>query len=321
MSDVLLQKYLSDQPMDQKIAMFTDEVQMAFESENKLSPLVNVTPLTGTSTMLHRRLGKAVVQKVQPGVAPVAQGTGHGTVTATVDTMITCRDEVSWLDIKQADHNYISGIATSQGQELSKFYQTALLIQAIKGSYMSAPSGLNGSIGAGRTFEFTAANEELDPDKLVAAIRKMITGFLQTDQNPEDLVIVMDPTLVEVASQHTKLISKEFSQGGDFAKMEVPSIMGAPIIWTNRLPTATITNHILSNAQNGNAFDITAQQSDTVVAIFNPKHLMIPEAMPITTDIHSDKRAKTEVIDNDLAFGVAPARPDAFGTIRKYRND
>ena len=142
----------------------------------------------------------------------------------------------------------------------------------------------------------------------------------EEDVDVSELVCLVRPTTYRVLQKNDKLVSVDYSAGnGDYAKGKVEEIGGCRIIKTARIPTAAIVGHKLSNAGNSNAYDLTAEQSDSIVVILHPKSLLAGETIPLTSDIWFNKEEKQWFIDSFLAFGVAVNRPDVCGAVRKYR--
>ena len=62
--------------------------------------------------------------------------------------------------------------------------------------------------------------------------------------------------------------------------------------------------HLLSTAENGNAYD--GDFTKVVGVAFSPKALLAAETIPLSTDVFFDKMDKVWYIDSWRAFGVAP---------------
>ena len=95
------------------------------------------------------------------------------------------------------------------------------------------------------------------------------------------------------------------------------TIKGVRVISTARIPKAAITGHRLSNAANGNAYDVSATEAKTVAVIMHPKSLLAGETIPLQSDIWFSKEEKQWFIDSFMAFAVTVNRPDVCGRVLK----
>lgn len=311
--------HLSDVGIDLLLDQFGGGVEKQFAKSSIMRQYVNVRAIRNTDTIVNNRVGRTQLQKLTPGVRPDATATNFGKVALTVDTVILARDNRSMLNELQTHFAARMELAEDQGKELGKFFDQAFIILAIKGAGQSAPSGLNGAFGAGKSTTLAAANDELDPDKLYTAIVKIITDMEEEDIDVSELVVFVRPKSFEVLKNNNKLLSRDYSAGnGDFAKGIIYEINGARIVKTNRIPTAAITGHYLSNAGNSNAYDVSATEAKSVAVILHPRSLLAGETIPLTSDIWFSKEEKQWFIDSFLAFGVTVNRPDVCGRVLKF---
>lgn len=311
--------HLSDQSRDEMIEEFGGMVDSQFAKSSIMRRFVKVMPITGTDTKIVRRAGKTTLQKVTDGVRPGATKTNFGRVAVTVDTLVLSRDNQSFLNGFQTDFDVRSELAMDQGKELGKFFDEAFLIQGIKSASLSAPAGLNGAMGAGKSRTLAAANDELDPDKLYAQIASIIVEMQENDIDTDEMAIFIRPTQEEVLLQHDKLISRDFSSAnGDFADGTIKTVKGVPIVKTARIPKAAVTGHFLSNAENGNAYDVSAAEAKAKVVILHPKSLLAGETVPLTSKYHYSDVELQHFVDSYMSFGVTNRRPDVCGAVFSF---
>ena len=311
--------HLSSLPSDELVEQFTGMVEKQFAKTSIMRDYANIRAVKNTDTLINRRLGRTTLTKVTAGVRPDAKATNHGRVAVTVDTTILARDNQDLLNDFQSDFNVRSELAEDQGKELGKFFDEAFIIQAIKGSLQSAPTGLNSAIGGGKNVELAAANDEADPDKLEDAIAGLIVDMQEEDIDTGECVIFVRPTEYRTLYKNDKLVDKDFSSdNGDFANGKVMTLAGSRIVSTARIPTAAITGHKLSNAANSSAYDVSATEADAVAVILHPRSLLAGETIPLTSKIHYSDVELQFFIDSYLAFGVTVNRPDVCGAVYKY---
>lgn len=310
--------HLSDQARTEMIEEYGGVVDSQFVKDSFMRRLVKLRGLRGTDTFINRRVGRTTLKALTPGVRPDASATPFGRVSLTVDTVVLARDNRSMLNEFQTDFNARAELGQDHGKEIAKFTDQAFIIQAIKGAYMAAPSGLNGAFGAGKVKNLTAAGDEMDPDKLYNAIAGILTTMQEEDIDTSECTILVRPTHYDVLMNNDKLVSGDFSSAGDFADGKFKGIKGSPVVQTARIPNAAITGHFLSNATNSNAYDVTSAQAKAVAVILHPKSLLAAEAIPLTSDMWFNREEKQWFIDSFLSFGVGPNRPDVCGVVNKY---
>lgn len=311
--------HLSSQPSSELIEEFMGMVENQFAKNSTMKQFVKVKPVLNTDTLINRRIGKSKLQKVTAGVAPDATPTKHGRASVTVDTIILSRESQDKLNEFQSDIDLRSLIAEDQGKELGRFFDQAFIIQTIKGALSAAPTDVD-SIGAGKNVELAAANDEKDADKLEDAIVGRLVEMEEEEIDISECVVFVRPTELRTLSKHDKLISSDFSaDNGDYAKGTVYKIHGVRIVSCPRIPNEAVTNHFLSNDDNGNAYDISDAESDAVAVILHPRSLLAGETIPMVSDIWHDKHSLSWFIDSYMAFGVSINRPDVCGAVFKYR--
>jgi len=314
---------LSDVSVDLLLEQYGGEVESQFAKSAIMRQYAKIRPVRGTDTISNNRVGRTTLKSLTPGVRPAGETTPFGKVSLTVDTVVLARDNRSMLNDLQTHFDARMELAQDHGKELGKFFDQAFIIMGIKGAVAAAPvlgdgTAAKQSIGAGKNTELTLIGDELDPDKLAAAISGIIVEMEEEEIDVTELVIFVRPTQFDVLLDHNKLISRDFAAGnGDFAKGIIYEIKGARIVKTARIPVAAITGHFLSNANNGNAYDVSAAQAKAVAVILHPKSFMAGETIPLQSDIWFNREEKQWFIDSFLAFGVTVNRPDVCGAVFK----
>ena len=319
--------HLSDVGVDLLIEQYAGEVESQFAKASIMREFTPVRAIRGTDTIVNNRVGRTKLEAITPGVRPNANPTAFGRVTVTVDTVILARDNRSMLNELQSHFDARMELAQDHGKELGKFFDTAFIIQAIKGSFLAAPTGsgsasLNGAFGAGKNTQLAAIGDELDSDKVEAAIEDVIVAMQLEDIDTDELVILVNPTIFRVLRNNDKLLSTRYSEGnGKFAEGTLYQMAGCRIVMTNRIPTVIGDgmggHHKLSNESNAFAYDVTSNELNTIAVVLHPKSLFAGETIPLTSDIWFNREEKQWFIDSFLAFGVTTNRPDVCGTVLK----
>ncbi|QPC44935.1 capsid protein [Kaustia mangrovi] len=317
--------HLSEVGPELLLEQYGGEVESQFKKTSIMRQYARIRPVRGTDTITNNRVGRTTLKALTPGVRPEAENTPFGKVSLTVDTVVLARDNRSMLNELQTHFDARMELAQDHGKEIGYFFDQSFIIMGIKGSEAPAPvlgagTPSKQSIGPGKNVILAAAGDESDPDKLYRGIADIIVDMEEDEIPVEELVVFVRPTEFDILLENDKLIRSEYSNGnGDFAKGIIWSIKGARIVKTARIPRNAITGHYLSNAQNSNAYDVTADQAGAVAVILHPKSLMAGETIPLTSDIWFNREEKQWFIDSFLAFGVTVNRPDVCGAVFKYR--
>jgi hypothetical protein len=282
---------------------------------------VEIKPVIGTNQLTNDRLGEASLQAVTPGVRPDADVTEFSNVSVTVDTIVLARNNVALLDDFQARYSARAKIGDEHGKKIGKFFDEAFIIQSIKCALHDGtglPAGWNG----GTKVELAAASDELDATKFQRGIEDVCQNMEENDVELDGAVILVKPAQYYTLLRNDKLVDSQYSLGnGDYAQGIVLKSNGVPVIKTNRIPTAAVTDHFLSNAGNSAAYDLAAasEEIDAVAIVMLPSALLAGETIPLTSDVYYEKAELQWFIDSYLAFGVTPNRPEYCGVVLKYR--
>lgn len=311
---------LSEVGVDLLIEQYGGEVESQFAKDSIMREYANIRSVLGTDTIVNNRVGKTTLKKLEPGVRPPADATPFGKVVLTVDTVILARDNRALLNELQTHFNARMELAKDHGKEMGKFFDQAFIIMAIKGALAAAPDlgagAAKNPIGAGKNTTLALAGDEDDPDKLAAAIVSLIVQMEEEEVPTEELVVFVRPTEFQTLLNNNKLLSRDFAAGnGDYAKGIIYEINGVRIVKTARIPTAAITDHFLSNARNGNAYDVSATEAKAVAVLLHPKSFLAGETIALSSDIWFNKEEKQWFIDSWMAFGVTVNRPDCCGAV------
>jgi hypothetical protein len=314
---------LSDLPVELMLEEYGGEVESQFKKASIMRQYAKIRPVRGTDTIVNNRVGRTTLKKLQPGVRPPAEVTPFGKVTLTVDTVVLARDNRSMLNEFQTHFDARMELAQDHGKEIGYFFDQAFIIMAIKGSRAAAPvlgdgTAAKQSIGKGKNVVLTAAGDELDPDKLAGAITGILVQMEEEEIPADEVVVMVRPTYFQVLLNNDKLLNRRYvDNNGDFSKGTLWEINGARVVKTARIPNAAVAGHFLSNAANGNAYDVSADEANAVAVFIHPKSLMAGETIPLTSDIWFNREEKQWFIDSFLSFGVTVNRPDCCGAVFK----
>lgn len=305
------------------IEEYGGEVESQFVKKSFMRSYVKVKPVRGTDTVTNDRMGKTQIQKVVPGVRPDSHAPQFDNISVRVDTLILARSNQHLLDDFQAHYDVRMELGQDHGKEIGKFFDEAMIIQGLKSAAIVAGDGSAGTtklpdgFQGGHVETLASPGDELDPSKLQLAIENCAQAIEEKDVDLDGAVIIMPPAQYYTLLRNDKLIDADYSLGnGKYAKGKVFESVGLPIVKTNRMPTAAITGHKLSNASNNNAYDVTAEEAKARVLIMLPKALLAGETIPLTSQVHYDKVELQWFVDSYLAFAATPNRAEHAAVIR-----
>jgi len=305
------------------IEEYGGEVETQFVKSSFMRQYVRIKPVRGTDTITNDRMGKTSLQAVTPGTRPTSSAPEFDNISVKVDTIVLARSNVALLDDFQAHYDVRAEIGQDHGKEIGKFFDEAFIIQAIKSAMIVVGTGAGekpapDGFQSGTSVTLAAAGDELDPDKLQRAIEDVCQGIEEKDVDLDGAVILVAPAQYYALLRNDKLVSAEYSMGnGNYANGKVLKSNGIHIVKTNRIPSATISGHYLSNAGNNNAYDVSAAEAKCAALIMMPKALLAGETIPLTSKVYYHDVELQWFIDSYLAFGVTPNRAEHAGIVLK----
>lgn len=298
----------------------------------------------GTDTITNDRMGYTALQKVSRGIRPTDSSPTFDNISVKVDTIVLARTTQFLLDDFLAHLDVRKEVGVEHGKTIGKFFDEAFIVQGIKAAQITnldpegvALGGWAGGVGGYAQITRTApegfqgatpimlatAGDESDSDKLVRAIQDMCQTISEKDVDINEGVILVRPAEYYTLLRNEKLLDRDFStMNGDFAKGQVLQANGVRIQITNRFPKDTDVGntHFLSNAGNGNAYDVTADDVNCIALFLQPKALLAGETIPLTSKVYYSDIELQWFIDSYLAFGVTPNRAEMAAAIFKYKS-
>jgi hypothetical protein len=314
------------------IEQYGGEVEHRILKESFMRQFFKFKTIRGTDTLTNDRIGSSALQKVARGIRPVDHGVTFDNISIKIDTIVLARTNEFVLDAFLSHIDTRKEIGVEHGKEIGKFFDESFLVQGIKACQVTnvdpdgvalggweglapanivrtAPKGFQG----GTPVVLSGVGDELDPDLLELAIQDMCQKIEEKDIDVSEAVLLMRPAQYYALLRNQKLISRDFSSvNGDYAKGDVLESCGVRIQKTNRFPKASDVGvtHFLSNAGNGNAYDVSANDAKCVVCLLMPKALLAGETIPLTSDVYFDKKEMQWFIDSYLSFAVTPNRAE-----------
>lgn len=330
------------------IEQYGGEVEKRFLKDSFMRKYIKFKSVRGTDTVTNDRMGHTQLQKVQRGVRPVDHAPTFDNISVKVDTIVLARSNQFLLDDFLSHIDVRKEVGVEHGREIGKFFDESFIVQAIKASQITnidpngvetggwedvynpgssavpdkitrtAPEGFQG----GQCVLLGAAGDELDPELLEFAIQDLCQRVEEKDVDIEGAVLLMRPAQYYTLLKNDKLLNKDFSTAnGDYAQGMVMRVNGIRVEVTNRFPKDSDVGqqHFLSNAGNGNAYNVTQADADCMVLLMMPKALLSGETIPLTSKVYYSDIELQWFIDSYIAYGVTPNRSEHAGGIYKFR--
>lgn len=332
------------------IEQYGGEVEHRFLKDSFMRQFFNFKSVRGTDTITNDRMGHTQLQKVQRGVRPEDHAPTFDNISVKVDTVVLARTNQFLLDDFLSHIDVRREVGVEHGREIGKFFDESFIVQAIKASQITnldpdgvstggwadavnvggaskpsdivrtAPKGFQG----GTIKILDSIGDEDDPDLLELAIQDLCQAIEEKDVDITSAVLLMRPAQYYTLLKNDKLLNKDFSTAnGDYASGSVLKVNGVRVQVTNRFPKQADVGqtHFLSNAGNGNAYDVSQADVNCKVLLLMPKALLAGETIPLTSKVYYSDIELQWFIDSYLAYGVTPNRAEMAGGIYRFDPD
>lgn len=329
------------------IEQYGGEVEHRFLKDSFMRQFFKFKSVRGTDTITNDRVGSTALQKVQRGIRPTDHAPTFDNISIKVDTVVLARTTQFLLDDFLSHIDVRKEVGVEHGKTIGKFFDESFIVQAIKASQITNvdPDGVSlggwaqafnpGSTTLPATIVRTApkdfkggtivvlkaANDERDPELLELAIQDLCQRIEEKDVDISEAVLLMRPEQYYTLLKNNKLLDKDFSMAnGDYAKGKVLMANGIRVEVTNRFPSQADVGqtHFLSNAGNGNAYNVSQQDVHCEVLLLMPKALLAGETIPLTSKVHYSDIELQWFIDSYLAYGVTPNRAEQAGGVYRF---
>ena len=266
----------------------------------------------GTNTLTKKAIGRTKLQKLGRGQAPDGKQVKFGKAAVTVDTMILSRHSFDELETIQTDIDARQEVATQAGKDIGQFNDLTFCIAAAKAAaYTTNPYGLKPEDGFfGATQVTLASGDENDPAKLLHKIGEMFLGMEEKNVNPraENILLAAKAKQFYILQDAEQIVNTNYvtAKGTKLDNVPVFKAYGIPVLSTNNMPKGVVSGHLLSNAENGDFYDVDFTK--LVAVAFGPKALLVGESKPLETKIWFSDESKQWIVDAWYSFGIAPDR-------------
>lgn len=326
------------------IEQYGGEVEHRFLKDSFMRQFFKFKSVRGTDTITNSRIGSTELQKVSRGVRPTDHAPTFDNISVKVDTIVLARTTQFVLDDFLSHIDVRKEVGIEHGKTIGKFFDESFIVQAIKACQITnldpagnkrggwfdafnpaahtkpaeiirtAPKDFKG----GTVVVLKAANDDTDPELLERAIQDLCQRIEEKDVDISEAVLLMRPAQYYTLLRNNKLLDRDFSDSnGNYAAGKVMMANGVRVQVTNRFPETTDVGqtHFLSNAGNGNAYNVGHPDVNCKVLLLMPKALLAGETIPLTSKVHYSDIELQWFIDSYLAYGVTPNRAEMAGGI------
>lgn len=320
------------------IEKFNGTVHEAYQkSENLLSDFT-VQEVVGTNMVSNKSIGDTTLQTLTPGQDPEATDTEFNKNALIVDTIVLGRNTVHTLHDIQNDFETMSKLASNQVGKLNSLEDQMVVQQLLAGAltggafdpYANTITGGVSRVSGHGVAINVELNSDLsqskDPYQLVSAIEIALMGLV-IQRTP-----MMGMKVIVPINEFSLLVDYGFiaqSAGGSnegtgtvfpvlrgvLKGWNIPVIGSAEFTQMKMNPHDGLTHHLLSNANNGNRYDVTADMQVAHAVIYTPDALLAGRTISLMGDIFFDKKSKGFFIDSWFAEGCIPDRYDNMAVV------
>lgn len=314
-----------DQTGDINAAAVTEygqTVQHTIQRASVLAPYVNMRPVRGTNRIGSYGFGASTVGVVTPGEAPAATKNDVGRNTLIIDTLVYTRHALPLLETFQTSYDARVELGVEDGEAMARFTDQAFMIQAAKAaldsdSRYSSTAGKPTGFKGGSQVTLSNGADITDPARFYKAISDLFVKMEQKDVVPgqSDVMLAMKPEQFYALLDAEQIINGTYvtARGTRIEGAMIFKAFGCPVIRSNNFPTGTVSGHLLSTANNNNAYD--GDFTKLAALAFSPRALLAGETIPLEHDLYYDKIFKSWIVDSHAAFGVTGDRSEYAGAI------
>ncbi|AFP33696.1 major capsid protein [Pectobacterium phage POP72] len=311
------------------IEKFNGKVNEQYLKGENLLGYFDVQTVTGTNTVSNKYIGETELQVLAPGQSPNATGTQTDKNQVVIDTTVIARNTVAMLHDVQGDIDSVKPkLAMNQTKQLKRMEDEMVVQQLLLGGIANTKAKRTNPRVKGHGFSINVeVNESTaleSPQYLMAAIEYALEQQLEQEVDVSDVAILMPWSHFNCLRDADRIVDKTYtiSQSGATVNGFVLSSFNCPVIPSNRFPkfVSGQAHHLLSNDDNGNRYDATAEMNGAIAVLFTADALLVGRTIDVTGDIFWEKKEKTYYIDTYLAEGAIPDRWEATSVVTTKRD-
>jgi len=312
-----------------------------------------------SGTLVKKQMSGAKIQKMGRSEIPGTNTPIFEEVKFTVDTGVISRTPIAMIDTFLMDYDHKAEISEEHAVELTEFAEPLIPLMAIKAAQFTAkmpdvddtgkpigtynynggwwdratgtwragwtkherncPTGFKG----GTVVEFDAVGDEVDWQKIEAAILLLCKRLRLQNLKPETGILLMSPIQYYALMTNDRFAATTFEQNATTTdKGRVLRVNGLTVEVTNRLPKPEDIGetHLLSNAVNGNLYDTTLDDALCCMVWFDRAAVQGLDLISHRSSLYWNEMDKTWYLDDIRAFGLGPDKIHCAGGVFRNRD-
>lgn len=317
------------------IEKFDGQVKKAYTEKMNMKSYFEIKQVQGTNSVSNKYLGTVGVQALAPGADVQGQPAAFDKNQLVIDTSVIARNIVGILADVQDDIMTKGKLAEQQVDALTYLEDRMLIQQVTYGAIMNTQAKRTNPRVPGHGFSIDAkvklATMEV-PNAVVAAIEYVLEAQMTQNTPLEKFSIIMPWKYFNILRDAERIVNATYNTSQDVTvKGFVLKSYNVPVIPTNQMPDrardhknidGTVSaHHLLSNANNGNRYDVINTGADTmdknvVALIFGTEALLAGSSIQLQGKIFMNDLNKSWYIDSWMAEGAIPDRWEQAGVVR-----
>lgn len=317
------------------IEKFDGQVKKAYTEKMNMKSHFEIKSVTGTNSVSNKYLGTVGVQALAPGADVKGQSASFDKNQLVIDTAVIARNIVGVLADVQDDIQTKGKLAEQQVDALTYLEDRMLIQQVAYGAIKNTEAKRTKPRVPGHGFsidvQVATATMEI-PNAVQAAIEFAIEQQVEQNVEVEKFTIIMPWKYFNILRDAERIVNATYntSQGVTMRGFVLKSY-NIPVVPTNQMPNHdrdhkdidgnVAAHHLLSNANNGNRYDVINTGTDTmdkniVALVFGTEALLAGRSIDLTGKIWFNDQNKSWYIDSWMSEGAIPDRWEHASVVR-----
>lgn len=317
------------------IEKFDGQVKRAYTEKMNMKSYFDIKQVQGTNSVSNKYLGTVGVQALAPGADVKGQAAAFDKNQLVIDTAVIARNIVGVLADVQDDIMTKGKLAEEQVDALTYLEDRMLIQQVAYGAIMNTEAKRTNPRVPGHGFSIDikvlAATMEV-PNAVVAAIEYALEQQMEQNTPLEKFSIIMPWKYFNILRDAERVVNATYNTSQDVTvKGFVLKSYNVPVIPSNQMPNRArdhrdidgnvADHHLLSNANNGNRYDVISTGDDTmdnniVALIFGTEALLAGQSIALQGKIWFNDQNKSWYIDSWMSEGAIPDRWEQSAVVR-----
>lgn len=317
------------------IEKFDGQVKRAYTEKMNMKSYFNIQQVQGTNSVSNKYLGTVGVQALAPGADVKGQAAAIDKNQLVIDTAVIARSIVGVLADVQDDIMTKGKLAEEQVDALTYLEDRMLIQQIVYGAIKNTKAKRTNPRVPGHGFsvdvQVDAATMQV-PNAVVAAIEYVIEQMVTQNVAVEKFTIAMPWTYFNILRDAERIVNATYNTSQDVTvRGFVLKSYNVPVVPTNQMPDHdrdhrdidgnVAAHHLLSNANNGNRYDVLNSGVDTmdknvVAVVWGTEALLAGMSIALNGEIWFNKQNKSWYIDSYMSEGAIPDRWEHAGVVR-----